>query len=78
MIDSTSLTLHVGVGAHVMSLLALGQYSEALVLLKEAALDIINGTVMDGGSRSSPCGMRQKKLSMMKSRSMHIYTLSET
>jgi adenylate cyclase len=52
MIDSTSSMLHVGVGAQAMSLLALKQYSDALVLLKEAALDVTNGSMTDGGFKA--------------------------
>jgi TolB-like protein/Tfp pilus assembly protein PilF len=50
--NSRSQVLHVSVGARAMSLLALGQYSEALELLREAALGIINGTVINGGFKA--------------------------
>ena len=49
---SESLTKHVGVGANAMSLLALGQYSEALVLLREAAEGIVTSGFVDGGFKS--------------------------
>ena len=51
-IDSESLTKHVGVGERAMSLLALAQYSEALVLLQEAVVEIIDNGIIDGGFRS--------------------------
>jgi TolB-like protein/Tfp pilus assembly protein PilF len=52
MIDAESSTIHVGLGARAMSLLALGQYSEALVLLREAAMDVVNNGIIDGGFKS--------------------------
>lgn len=52
MINSKSQALYVGEGTRAMSLLALGQYSEALVLLREAALKIINDTIMGGGFKA--------------------------
>ena len=51
-IDSQSLTKYVGVGERAMSLLALDQYSEALVLLQEAVVEIINNGIIDGGFKS--------------------------
>ena len=51
-IDSESLTKHVGVGERAMSLLALDQYPEALVLLQEAVVEIINNGIIDGGFKS--------------------------
>ncbi|MDH3903254.1 MAG: hypothetical protein OES90_08555, partial [Xanthomonadales bacterium] len=51
-IDSESLTKHVGVGERAMALLALGQYPEALVLLQEAVVEIINNGIIDGGFKS--------------------------
>jgi TolB-like protein/Tfp pilus assembly protein PilF len=51
-IRSESLNKHVGIGANAMSLLALGQYSEALVLLKEAATGVIKNGIVDGGFKS--------------------------
>lgn len=50
--NSESQALHVGTGARALSLLALGQYSEAFVLLQEATRNIINDTVMDGGFKA--------------------------
>ena len=50
--NSSSQALHIGVGARAMAQLALGQYSEALVLLREATLNIINDTIMDGGFKA--------------------------
>jgi TolB-like protein/tetratricopeptide (TPR) repeat protein len=52
MMDDNSSNLHVGIGARAMAMLAIGQYSEALVLLREAGMDIINGGDIDGGFKS--------------------------
>jgi TolB-like protein/Tfp pilus assembly protein PilF len=52
MIDAESSTSHVGLGARAMSLLALGQYSEALVLMRQAAIDVVNIGILDGGFKS--------------------------
>jgi TolB-like protein/Flp pilus assembly protein TadD len=51
-IESDSSNTHVGVGARAMSLLALEQYSEALVLLRESAVDVVNEGAIDGGFKS--------------------------
>ena len=50
--NSRSQALYIGVGARAMSQLALGQYSEALVLLREATLNISNDIIMDGGFKA--------------------------
>jgi len=50
--NSSSQALHIGVGARAMAQLALGQYSEALVLLREATLNISNDIIMDGGFKA--------------------------
>ena len=50
--NSKSQALHVGIGARAMSQLALGQYSDALVLLGEATQNIINDTAIDGGFKA--------------------------
>jgi hypothetical protein len=49
MMDGNSSNLHVGIGARAMAMLAIGKYSEALELLREAGMDIINGGDIDGG-----------------------------
>jgi hypothetical protein len=35
-----------------MSLLALGQYSQALVLLRQSAAEVVNQGIIDGGFKS--------------------------
>ena len=50
-LEKNSSHTYVGVGARAMSLLALGQYSQALVQLREAAAVIDEG-IMDGGFKS--------------------------
>jgi TolB-like protein/Tfp pilus assembly protein PilF len=52
MIKSSSSSTHVGIGARAMSLLALEQYSQALVLLREAAVEVVSRGVIDGGFKS--------------------------
>ena len=42
----------MGLGARAMSLLALRRYSEALVLLMEAAMEVVNSGIIDGGFKS--------------------------
>ena len=51
-VESKSVTKHVGVGERAMSLLALDQYPEALVLLQQAVVEIINNGIIDGGFKS--------------------------
>ena len=51
-IESSSAYTHVGIGARAMSLLALGQYSQALVLLRESAVEVVNQGIIDGGFKS--------------------------
>jgi TolB-like protein len=50
-LEKNSSHTYVGVGARAMSLLALGQYSQALAQLREAAVVIDEG-IMDGGFKS--------------------------
>jgi TolB-like protein/Tfp pilus assembly protein PilF len=52
MIDAALSIRHVGLGARAMSLLALDQYSEALELLREAAMGVVNNGIIDGGFKS--------------------------
>lgn len=52
MIDAALSIRHVGLGARAMSLLALDQYSEALELLREAAMGVVNSGIIDGGFKS--------------------------
>ena len=51
-IDTESSNTHVGVGARAMSLLALGQHSQALDLLRESAVEVVNRGIIDGGFKS--------------------------
>jgi TolB-like protein/Tfp pilus assembly protein PilF len=51
-LDSQSSVVHVGIGARAMSRLALGQYSGALTLLREAAEAVMSDGMMYGGFKS--------------------------
>ena len=51
-IEAESSNTHVGVGARAMSLLALGQYDDALVLLRQSAVDVVNEGIIDSGFKS--------------------------
>jgi len=51
-IDSRSSDIHVGIGARAMSLLALGDYSKALVLLNQSIVAVADDGIIDGSFKA--------------------------
>jgi len=51
-IEAKSSTTNVGAGPRAMSLLALGQYPQALSLLRESAVEVVDQGIVDGSFKS--------------------------